>query len=250
MTKLRLGINIDHVATLRNARGEGHPDPMRAACIAAVAGADQITAHLREDRRHIIDNDIARLGHEGPLPLNLEVAATQEMVAVALERMPAACCLVPERRQEITTEGGLDVASETDALTDVAGRLQAAGIAVSLFIDPDREQVEAAKAVGADAVELHTGAYANAAADSRQAELTRLEKAAEQASSLDLRVHAGHGLTYENVGAVAAIAPLEELNIGHHIVGEAVFVGLENAIRRMISAMNAGRRGTKYRPTG
>jgi len=249
-SKIRLGVNIDHVATLRNARGSTHPDPVRAARVAAVAGADQVTAHLREDRRHIGDADIARLKREGPLPLNMELAATEEMIAIALEQKPAACCLVPEQRQELTTEGGLDIASQREDLSKVAARLKEAGIPVSLFIDPEPDQVDAAKAAGADAVELHTGAYANAAADARKGELGRLEAAAERAAGQELRVHAGHGLDYANVGQVAAIQAVEEVNIGHYIVGEALFAGLENAIRRMVAEIDGGRRGTKYRPTG
>ena len=242
MKKLRLGINVDHVATLRNARGGSHPDPLRAACLAAVAGADQVTAHLREDRRHITDNDIARLRHEGPLPLNLEIAATEEMVAIALDRLPAACCIVPERREEITTEGGLDAAGDAEQLDPVVARLESAGIRVSLFIDPEPEQIEAARQLGATAVELHTGAYANADARSRTGEIERLRAAARRGVALGLHVHAGHGLDYANVEPVAAIAEIEELNIGHYLVGEAVFTGFEAAIRRMIETMERARR--------
>jgi len=242
LKKLRLGINVDHVATLRNARGGHHPDPLRAACLAAVAGADQVTAHLREDRRHITDNDISRLRHEGPLPLNLEIAATEEMVAIALQRAPAACCIVPERREEITTEGGLDAAGEAAQLEPIVARLEAAGLQVSLFIDPDLRQVEAAKRLGATAVELHTGAYANADARARNVELERLREASRRGAEIDLHVHAGHGLDYGNVGPVAAIAEIEELNIGHYLVGEAVFTGFESAIRRMIELMEQARR--------
>jgi len=242
MQKLRLGINVDHVATLRNARGGPHPDPLRAACLAAAAGADQITAHLREDRRHIIDDDVTRLRREGPLPLNLELAATEEMVTIALAHVPAACCIVPERREEITTEGGLDAAGEAALLEPVIARLEAGGSRVSLFVDPEFTQIEAARGLGATAVELHTGAYANASGEDRSRELERLREVARKGSEFGLSIRAGHGLTYANVGPIAAIPEIEELNIGHYLVGEAVFCGFEAAIRRMIECMAAARR--------
>jgi len=250
MSGLRLGINVDHVATLRNARGGHHPDPLRAAALAAVAGSDQVTAHLREDRRHITDEDIARLSRECPLPLNLEMAATEEMVAIALERRPPACCLVPERREEVTTEGGLDAIGSRDQLDSLIGRLSDADIVVSLFIDPEPEQVETAARLRAPAVELHTGAYANALGEARKHELARLRAAAAQAAELGLEVHAGHGLDYDNVGPIAAIGEVEELNIGHYLVGESVFCGLEAAVRRMIDSMAAARRQAAERAAG
>ena len=242
---LRLGVNIDHVATIRNARGGRHPCPVRAALLALEAGADGITAHLREDRRHISDTDIARLKTELTLPLNLEMAATEEMASIALRHLPHACCLVPERREELTTEGGLDVAGSGQALTDFVARLREAGIRVSLFIDPDPIQVDAARQARADIVELHTGAYCEAAlesdAEGLKRELARLKAAALRAGEAGLEVHAGHGLTYNTVGAVAAIPQIVELNIGHFLIGEAIFGGLESAIRRMRAIMDAGR---------
>jgi len=239
---LRLGVNIDHVATLRNARGGGHPDPVRAALAAQAAGADGITAHLREDRRHIVDRDLARLKAEVPLPLNLEMAATPEMQAIALELRPHAACIVPERRAELTTEGGLDAAGNRARLAPLVGTLVEAGIRVSLFIDPEPHQLEAARALGAPAVELHTGAYCGPLAPAaRAAELARLVQAAELAHRLGLECHAGHGLDYDTVGAVAAIPAIVELNIGHFLIGEALFVGLEAAIGRMRQLMAAGR---------
>jgi pyridoxine 5-phosphate synthase len=243
-SSLRLGVNIDHVATLRNARGGAHPCPVAAAQLAADAGADGITAHLREDRRHIRDADMRRLKAEVALPLNFEMAATAEMQALALEILPNACCLVPEKREERTTEGGLDVAGNAQFIQTFIQPLRAAGIRVSLFIDPDLKQVEAAAKVGADIVELHTGTYAHQSpASSRQlAELEKLKKSAKLAHSLGLEVHAGHGLTFENVGAVAAIPELVELNIGHFIIGEAVFMGLDIAILEMRRAMIEARK--------
>ncbi|MFC5354953.1 pyridoxine 5'-phosphate synthase [Azospirillum himalayense] len=239
---LRLGVNIDHVATVRNARGGRHPDPVRAAKLAAEAGADGITAHLREDRRHIIDSDIERLMAEIRLPLNLEMAATDEMLAIALRHKPHACCLVPEKRTEVTTEGGLDVAGQMDNLKRTVGELGAAGIRVSLFIDPEPAQLDAAKALGAPVVELHTGAYCDAPAGAeRAAELERIVRAAAHAESIGLECHAGHGLTYETVGAVAAIPTIVELNIGHFLIGEAIFVGLGNTIQRMRAVMKDAR---------
>lgn len=238
---LRLGVNIDHVATIRNARGGQHPDPVRAAHMAARAGADGITAHLREDRRHITDDDIARLMGGIDLPLNLEMAATEEMLAIALRHRPHACCIVPERREERTTEGGLDAAGLQGLLAPVVGRLADAGIRVSLFIAPDPRQLDAAKALGAPVVELHTGSYADAGGDEQAAELDRLIAAAAHAAAIGLECHAGHGLNFDNVGAVAAIPSLVELNIGHFLIGEAIFTGLDGAIRRMRTLMDRAR---------
>jgi pyridoxine 5-phosphate synthase len=240
---LRLGFNIDHVATIRNARGGRHPDPVRAAHLAVEAGVDGITAHLREDRRHIRDADVERLMAELAAPLNLEMAVTEEMVAIACRLRPHAVCLVPERRHEVTTEGGLDVAGATPALAAAITRLAAAGCRVSLFIDPDQRQLEAAARLGAPVVELHTGTYCEAAdAPSRAAELARLRRAAAMAAALGLECHAGHGLGYDTTRAVAAIAEIVELNTGHFIVGEAVLVGLPAALARMRAVMEAGRR--------
>ncbi len=239
---LRLGVNIDHVATIRNARGGRHPDPVRAAKLAAQAGADGITAHLREDRRHISDDDIARLSVEIDLPLNLEMAATDEMLAIALRHRPHAACIVPEKRTEVTTEGGLDVVGGFDLLAPFVRRLSDAGVRVSLFIDPDPAQLDAAKALGAPVVELHTGAYCeHPAGPARDAELARIVRAAAHAESIGLECHAGHGLSYETVGAVAAIPTIVELNIGHFLVGEAIFGGLDSAIRRMRALMDTAR---------
>lgn len=238
----RLGVNIDHVATLRNARGGFHPDPARAAETAARAGADGITAHLREDRRHIRDEDLPRIVAATTLPLNLEIAATEPMVEIALAHRPYAVCLVPERREERTTEGGLEVVGDTERLSRVVPRLAAAGIRVSLFIAPDRPQIEAARRVGAAVVELHTGAYADAAGAAAQAEeLRRLEEGARLADGIGLEVHAGHGLTFANVGAVAALPEIAELNIGHFLVGEALFVGLGAAIAEMRARIRQAR---------
>jgi pyridoxine 5-phosphate synthase len=238
---LRLGVNIDHVATVRNARGGRHPDPLRAARLAADAGADGITAHLREDRRHIVDDDIARLVQEIGLPLNLEMAATEEMLAIALRHKPRAACLVPEKRTEITTEGGLDVVGGHNHLAPFVRALGGGGIRVSLFIDPEPRQLDMAKAVGAPVVELHTGAYCDAMGDARARELERLVTAAAHAEAIGLECHAGHGLSYDTVGPVAAISTIVELNIGHFLVGEAIFIGLDAAIRRMRALMNEAR---------
>jgi pyridoxine 5-phosphate synthase len=242
-SRLRLGINIDHVATVRNARGGPHPDPVRAAALAAAAGADGITAHLREDRRHIRDADIGRLVNEIALPLNFEMAATEEMVAIALLHRPHAACIVPEKRTEVTTEGGLDVIGGRGHLVPVIGRLADAGIRVSLFIDPDPAQLDAAVAVGAPVVELHTGAYCEAEGAERAHELDRIRRAAAHAHAIGLECHAGHGLAFDSVEPVAAIPTLVELNIGHFLVGEAIFVGLEPAIRRMRVLMDRARAG-------
>ncbi len=242
---LRLGVNIDHVATIRNARGGRHPDPLRAAHLAVEAGADGITAHLREDRRHISDDDITRLKSELTRPLNLEMAATEEMLEIALRHIPNACCLVPERREERTTEGGLDVAAGGDRLARVVGDLKAAGIRVSLFIEPDAAVIEAARRVDADIVELHTGAYCERALEGDAAglaqELDRLARAARLASASGLEVHAGHGLTFNTVAGVARLPEITELNIGHFLVGEAIFVGLSSAVKRMRALMDEAR---------
>lgn len=243
--QLRLGVNIDHVATIRNARGGRHPDPLRAAHLAVEAGADGITAHLREDRRHISDSDIARLKSELTRPLNLEMAATAEMVAIALRHVPNACCLVPERREERTTEGGLDVVGQRTSLVPAVADLKAAGIRVSLFIEPDVRAIEVAADLNADIVELHTGAYceyvAHDDAKGAAAELERLAKAASEASALGLEVHAGHGLTFNTVAALARMPEVVELNIGHFLIGEAIFGGLHAAVRRMRALMDEAR---------
>ncbi len=239
---LRLGVNIDHVATVRNARGGTYPDPVRAALLAQNAGADGITAHLREDRRHITDVDILRLMAEINLPLNLEMAATGEMQAIALRHKPHAVCLVPEKREERTTEGGLDAAGQMTALKSYVAKLNDAGIRVSLFIAANPAQVEAAHNVGAAVVELHTGGYCDALlATDRAVELDRIQKAAAQAVSLGLECHAGHGLSFETVGPIAAIPSVRELNIGHFLVGEAIFCGLAEAIKRMRAEMDKAR---------
>ena len=245
VSPLRLGVNIDHVATIRNARGGSHPDPVRAAHLAEKAGADGITAHLREDRRHIGDLDIERLMAEIALPLNLEMAATTEMCAIALRHRPHAACIVPERRQERTTEGGLDAAGNFKALEPIVGSLRDAGIRVSLFIEAAPKQLDAAKALGAPVVELHTGAYCDAAPTARPAHLDRLIKAAAHAHAIGLECHAGHGLDFDTVGPVAAIPTIAELNIGHFLVGEAIFIGLEAAIREMRACMDKARNGSR-----
>ena len=238
---LRLGVNIDHVATVRNARGAGYPDPVRAALLAAEAGADGITAHLREDRRHITDDDIARLSAELPVPLNLEMAATEEMLAIALRHRPHAACIVPEKREELTTEGGLDAAGQFDRLAPLVASLNGAGVRVSLFIEPAARQIDAALRLGAPAVELHTGRYAELDGEARAEELRRLADAAALAAKNGIEVHAGHGLTYDNVGPVAAIPQLRELNIGHFLIGEALFMGLAESVARMRVEMDAAR---------
>ena len=241
MTKLRLGVNIDHVATVRNARGGDNPDPVRAARLAQEAGADGITAHLREDRRHISDADIAALSQSLSIPLNLEMAATEEMLAIALRHKPHAACIVPEKREEVTTEGGIDAAGQHNRLKPVVAALVEAGIRVSMFIEADRRQLDASKSLGAPVVELHTGAYAHATGGAREKELARLRDAAAYGASIGLEIHAGHGLTYDNVGPIAAIPQIVELNIGHFLVGEAIFVGLGNAMARMRHAMEEAR---------
>ena len=239
--RLRLGVNIDHVATIRNARGGDHPDPVRAAHIAADAGADGITAHLREDRRHITDDDIARLSAELTVPLNLEMAATDEMLSIALRHRPHAACIVPEKREELTTEGGLNAAGQFARLTPLVAQLRDAGIRVSLFIEPDAAQIDAAIRLGAPVVELHTGRYAEIDGEARTAELRRLSDAAALAAKNGIEVHAGHGLTFDNVGPVAAIPQVRELNIGHFLIGEALFVGLAGSVQRMREEMDAAR---------
>ena len=245
MNRLRLGINIDHVATIRNARGGRDPDPVRAAKLAATAGADGITAHLREDRRHISDEDILRLSREIDLPLNLEMAATDEMLSIALKHRPHAACIVPEKREERTTEGGIDAAGRHNRLAPVIRLLSESNIRVSLFVEPDQRQLDAAKSLGAPVVELHTGAYCHAAAEGRVKERERLLEAiregARYGASLGLEIHAGHGLSYDTVGPVAAIPEIRELNIGHFLVGEAIFCGLDASIRRMRALMDEAR---------
>jgi pyridoxine 5-phosphate synthase len=237
---MRLGINIDHVATLRNARGGAAPDPLRAAIMAKAAGADIITAHLREDRRHIRDADMEKLRAECGLPLNMEMAVTDEMTQIALRIKPHAVCLVPERRQEITTEGGLDVTGHFEKIKTCVGVLQNAGIEVALFISPDMAQIDASKKTGCKAIELHTGSYADAGAQQLQ-ELKRLQDGAEHAHKLGIEVHAGHGLTYDNVSAIAVIKPIVELNIGHFLMGEAMFIGMHASIQKMKNIMTAAR---------
>ncbi len=239
--RLRLGVNIDHVATIRNARGGDHPDPVRAAEIVAEVGGDGITAHLREDRRHIRDEDIARIQAATSLPLNFEMAATDEMVAIALRHKPHAACIVPERREERTTEGGLDAAGQHNRLAPIVARLSDAGIRVSLFIAPEPRQIEAAIKLGAPVVELHTGEYAHAEGEARAVELKRIADMAALAAKNGIEPHAGHGLTYENVSAIAAIPQLAELNIGHYLIGEAIFTGLAPAVLKMRELMDAAR---------
>ena len=235
---LRLGVNIDHVATIRNARGGAHPDPVKAALLAVKAGADGITAHLREDRRHIRDEDIATLMAALTVPLNLEMAATQEMLEIAIRHRPHAACIVPEKREERTTEGGLDAAGQFDALVPIVTALSEAGIRVSLFIEPDAAQIDAAIRLGAPVVEFHTGRYAHLTGAERAEELRRLSDAAALAAKNGIEPHAGHGLTFDNVGPVAASPQVAELNIGHFLIGEAIFGGLEGSIREMRRQMD------------
>ncbi len=247
--RLRLGVNIDHVATIRNARGGDHPDPVRAAQIVAAVGGDGITAHLREDRRHIRDEDIARIQAATDLPLNFEMAATDEMVEFALRHRPHAACIVPERREERTTEGGLDAAGQHNRLAPIVSRLADEGIRVSLFIAPEVRQLEAAMRLGAPVVEFHTGEYAHACqepmgGEARAVELKRIADMAALAVVNGIEPHAGHGLTYDNVQPVAAIPQLAELNIGHYLIGEAIFTGLEHAVRRMRDLMDDARPST------
>jgi pyridoxine 5-phosphate synthase len=238
---IALGVNVDHVATVRQARRAKHPDPVHAALVAEQAGADSITMHLREDRRHIVDRDPFALQERMRTHLNLEMAVTAEMLAIAAKLRPADCCLVPESRTEVTTEGGLDVVGQKPQLLDAVAGLQGSGIRVSLFIDPELQQIDAARATGAQVVELHTGSYADARGAARGLELERLRAAARRAASLGLTVHAGHGLDYHNVQLVAAIPEIVELNIGYAIVGEALFSGLADAVRRMKALMLAAR---------
>lgn len=236
--RLRLGVNIDHVATIRNARGGDHPDPVRAARIVAEAGGDGITVHLREDRRHIRDEDLQRVQAATGLPLNLEMAATDEMLEIALRHRPHAACIVPERREERTTEGGLDAAGQHNRLAPIVARLSDAGVRVSLFIAPEPRQIEAAMRLGAPVVEFHTGEYAHADGEQVAAELKRITDMAALAAKNGIEPHAGHGLTYENVQPIAAIPQLAELNIGHYLIGEAIFCGLEASVRRMRQLMD------------
>lgn len=240
-SRLRLGVNIDHVATIRNARGGDHPDPVRAAEIVAQVGGDGITAHLREDRRHIRDDDLARIQAATTLPLNLEMAATDEMLEIALRHRPHAACIVPERREERTTEGGLDAAGQHNRLVPVVGRLLDAGIRVSLFIAPEPRQIEAAMQLGVPVVEFHTGEYAHSTGDARAVELKRISDMAALAARNGIEPHAGHGLTFDNVQPIAAIPQLAELNIGHYLIGEAIFCGLGEAVGRMRQLMDAAR---------
>ncbi|WP_037991233.1 pyridoxine 5'-phosphate synthase [Thalassospira permensis] len=239
--KLRLGVNIDHVATIRNARGGAHPDPVRAAKLAAKAGADGITAHLREDRRHISDNDIKRLRAEIDLPLNFEMAATDEMLAIAIAAKPHAACIVPEKREERTTEGGLDAAGGHNHLKRYVAELGAAGIRVSLFIEASKAQLDAARHLGAPVVEIHTGAYCEATGAAQARELDRIRDAVRYGASIGLEVHAGHGLGFDTVSPIAAMPEIAELNIGHFLIGEAVFAGLENSIAEMRRLMDEAR---------
>jgi pyridoxine 5-phosphate synthase len=239
--RLRLGVNIDHVATIRNARGGEHPDPVRAAEIVAHVGGDGITAHLREDRRHIRDSDLKRIQEATLLPLNLEMAATEEMLEIALRHKPHAACIVPERREERTTEGGLDAAGQHNHLAPLVSRLSDAGIRVSLFIEPDPRQIEAAIRLKAPVVEFHTGKYAHSVDDAQEAELRRLSDAAALAAKNGIEPHAGHGLTFENVQPIAAIPQIAELNIGHYLIGEAIFIGLEESVRKMRTLMDMAR---------
>lgn len=245
--RLRLGVNIDHVATIRNARGGPHPDPLRAAQAAAAAGADGITVHLREDRRHIRDEDLVVLSQGITLPINLEMAATEEMLAIALRHRPHAVCLVPERREERTTEGGLDVARQHNLVGPIVRQLADAGARVSLFIEPDPIQLAVAEAMGAAVVELHTGAYCEAVqaghADEAARHLDRLARAAQLGAARGLEIHAGHGITFDSVKPIAAIPELAELNIGHFLIGEAIFIGLDAAIRQMRALMDEARTG-------
>ena len=247
---IRLGVNIDHVATIRNARGGDHPDPVRAAQLVASVGADGITAHLREDRRHIRDDDMRRLKAELDLPLNFEMAATAEMLKLCTEVAPHACCLVPENRNERTTEGGLDVAGQHNFLTPFVRELTDVGIRASLFVDPEERQIEAAKSAGAPVIEIHTGAYYEATAATEPnriaAEFEKIRKAAAFADQLGLEVHAGHGLTFHNVQPVAALPQVQELNIGHFLVGEAVFMGLGESVKEMKRLMQDARTGGHY----
>ena len=239
--RLRLGVNIDHVATIRNARGGGHPDPVHAAHLAAKAGADGITAHLREDRRHISDDDISRLRAEINVPLNLEMAATEEMLDIALHHAPHAACIVPEKREERTTEGGLDVISGSNHLEPYVAALATMNIRVALFVEPDQAQLDAAKSLGVAVIELHTGAFCNTQGQARAQELSRIQRAAAHGASIGLECHAGHGLGFETVGPIAGIPEIMELNIGHFLIGEAIFSGLDSTVKRMRTMMDTAR---------
>ena len=250
MNHLRLGVNVDHVATIRNARGGIHPDPVAAAHLAARSGADGITAHLREDRRHIIDDDIERLVRELELPLNFEMAATEEMLQIALHHRPHAVCIVPEKREEVTTEGGLDAAGQHNRLQRYCTELADAGCRVSLFIEAESRQLEAAASLRAPVVEIHTGTYCEAEGPERERELERIVNAAARAAELGLECHAGHGLNYDTIKPIAAIASIVEVNIGHFLVGEAVFCGLEASIRQMRALMDEARPGRPDRSSG
>ena len=242
MDYLRLGVNIDHVATVRNARGGDAPDPIRAALIAQNAGADGITAHLREDRRHIKDKDIERLMAEIELPLNFEIAATNEMKDIALKLKPNAVCIVPEKRMEITTEGGLDLISQFDRLKSICDQLNDNGMRISLFIEPDLRQIETAVKLKAPVIELHTGTYSELEADDKENELRRIQRAVDYANELKIECHAGHGLNFENVGPIASIGKITELNIGHFLIGESIFMGLASAIGKMKHLMAEARK--------
>jgi pyridoxine 5-phosphate synthase len=242
LSPIHLGVNVDHVATLRQARGTRYPDPVAAALIAERSGADSITIHLREDRRHIQERDLEVLGRVVQTRINLEMAVTDEMIDIAVQAKPADCCLVPERRQELTTEGGLNVKGQVDRIEAACRRLGAAGIRVSLFVDPDESQLDACAAVRAPVVELHTGAYAESTGEDAERELQRVREAARYAKSLGLTVHAGHGLNYHNVTPIAAIPEIVELNIGHAIVAEALFDGFAGAVAKMKALMTAARR--------
>ncbi len=239
--RLRLGVNIDHVATIRNARGGEHPDPMRAVRVVETAGGDGITLHLREDRRHIRDTDLDSIMREIRLPVNLEMAATEEMLEIALRHKPHAACIVPERREERTTEGGLDAAGQHNHLAPMVTRLADAGIRVSLFIEPDARQIDAAIRLRAPVVEFHTGKYAHSEGAEREAELRRITEAVALAAKNGIESHAGHGLTFENVQPIAAIPQIAELNIGHYLIGEAIFIGLEESVRKMRTLMDLAR---------
>jgi pyridoxine 5-phosphate synthase len=239
---IRLGVNVDHVATIRQARGTPYPDPVEAALLAAKAGADSITIHLREDRRHIQDHDVARMMKHSPVPVNLEMAVTPRMIRLACRARPAYCCLVPERRQELTTEGGLDVAGQLPGVRAACARLARAGISVALFVDPDERQLEACRKSGAPHLEIHTGAYADATRPAlRRRELARIAAFARAAAAAGIEVHAGHGLNLDNVGPIAAIPEIVELNIGHSIVARALYVGFPRAVREMAQAMRKAR---------
>lgn len=241
MIHQRLGINIDHVATVRNARGSNYPDPVRAAIIAEKSGADGITAHLREDRRHISDDDISRLKQQISVPLNMEMAATDEMLEIALRTKPNACCIVPEKRKEVTTEGGLDVVGQHNYLKKYIDDIKSAGILVSLFVDPDIEQIDKSYRLGADIVELHVGSYCDSKGKEKEKYLKEIQEAAKYCNKIGIECHAGHGITFDNVKNISAIDNIVELNIGHFLISEAIFLGLEPAIRKMRKLMNEAR---------